>query len=140
MELVFKNFEHITDAYKDQYAEAVRRASAFVENIAYVENYAGQKGMMTADSIERIVVYGDEYPDEFYVDTTHIINPKGSVHEGHEKYLYLEILTAESAELNERECMLDNSYTDEEKANYKLGETCQWYLPLGNSGYWYTLK
>lgn len=140
MQLVFENFEHVTDAYKDQYAEAVRRASALVENIADVENYAGNKGMMNKDSIERIVVYGDDYADEFYIDTTHIINPKGSVAEGHEKYLYLEILTAESAESNELEYMQDIRFTEEDRANYKLGETLLHYLPLGNSGYWYTLK
>ena len=140
MKLIFENFEHVTDAYKDQYAEAVRRASALVENVNDLENYKGDKGLITKDNIETIIVYGDDYADEFYINFNTPINPTGSVQVGHEKYMYLEILTAESAEQNELEYMRDSRFTAEDRANYKLGETLQHYLPLGNSGYWYTLK
>ena len=141
MRLVFENFEHVTDAYKDQYAEAVRRVSALVENVNDLENYKGDLGLVTKENIETIKVYGDDYADEFYIDLNTPVNPKGSVADGHEKYLYIEILTAESAESNEREYMSGNSsFTKEERENYKLGETVQWYKPLGESGYWYTLK
>ena len=141
MKLIFENFEHITVVDKDQYAEAVRRANALVTNIKYLENYAGSKGLITKEDIDTITVYGDDYADEFYIDFNTPVNPKGLVHDGHEKKMYLEILTAKSAEENEREYMYGNNlFTREERENYKLGETVQWYLPLGESGYWYTLK
>ena len=57
-----------------------------------------------------------------------------------DKFLSIEVLTADEAEYNEREYMDSNdSFSDEEKANYLLGVTVQWYLPLGNSQYWYRL-
>ena len=141
MKLIFENFEHIKSIEVDTYAEAVKRINALVENVNDLENYKGDKGLITIDSIDTITVYGDDYADEFYIDFNTPVNPKGSVHDGHENKMYLEILTAKSAEENEREYMYGNNlFTREERENYKLGETVQWYLPLGNSGYWYTLK
>lgn len=138
MNFVFENFETINNSEADTYAEAVRRALALVDNIADVENYKGEVGKIKIDMIDKITVYGNDYADEFYIDFNEKVNPE---HPAWETAIYLEILTSESAEENEIEYMNGNTaFTNDERCNYKLGETVQWYKPLGKSGYWYCLK
>ena len=142
MQLVFENFETtLSEANQDLFKETVKKAFAIVDNAEYIENYKQVKGLVTRDNIGTITVYTDDYPEEFYIDLNVKINPKGSVADAHENSLYIEVLSKESAEENEIEYMEDNDqFTKEEKDTYELGKTVQWYLPLGDSGYWYCLK
>lgn len=142
MQLVFENFETtLSEANQDLFKETVKKAFAIVDNAEHIENYKQDKGLVTRDNIDTIRVYTDDYPDEFYIDLTTPVNPKGSVADGNENYLYMEVLSKESAEENEREYMYGNDqFTVEERESYEIGKTVQWYSPLGDSGYWYCLK
>lgn len=132
MKIIFEDVEDIsypTDV--EQYAESFKRAMAISENLESIENYEDEVGTLNPNNVKSIVVYGSNYSDEFYIDPV----------DTNKRELYLEVLTKTEAESNEREYIRGNTgFTKEERENYKLGETVQWYKPLGSSGYWYTLK
>lgn len=132
MKLIFNNFEDNTEA---ELLKSVKRAHALVDNLKDLENYEGQKPY-TKGNVKEITFYCDDYADECYVtiDTDKVNVTDVS------KHVHVEILTKDEAESNEREYMSQDRFTAEDRANYKLGVTLQHYLPLGDSGYWYTLK
>lgn len=141
-QLIVENFEtgiSLTDL--ELYTEGMRKAKALLDNFKVLDTY--EDGVKLGDvcngwEITKVVMDFMDYADEFYLYADHEIN-KG--HKGWEDCLSIEVVSKTVAEENEREYMDDNeNFTDEEKANYELGKTVQWYQPLGKSEYWYILK
>ena len=137
MKYVIDDFEKLYDSDVEKFQEAIAKAYAIEHNAEYLSTYKDRLGVFSEHDIVAINQYGDNYADEFYIEMAKSVE---SSTDTNDKILYIEVLTADEAEYNEREYMDDNdSFSDEEKANYLLGVTVQWYLPLGKSQYWYRL-
>ena len=137
MKYVSDDFEKLYDSDVEKFQEAIAKAYAIEHNAEYLSTYKDRLGVFSEHDIVAIKQYGDDYADEFYIEMAKSVE---SSTDTNDKILYIEVLTADEAEYNEREYMDDNdSFSDEEKANYLLGVTVQRYLPLGKSQYWYRL-
>ena len=138
MKLVFDNFDEMDERALKDFQESVAKAYAISKNAEDLMNYQDIKGVFSHHDIDTIDCYGDDYANEFYITMNKSV---GSELPTNDRILYIEVLNEAEAEENEREYMQGNtSFTKEERENYKLGETVQWYYPLGDTGYWYCLK
>ena len=110
----------------NEFSESLQKAKALVDNLSVIENITGTKYAKYIDY--DIVLQGTNYADEF------IIVKHGKIVEE----FPIEILTSEQAERNEKEeitggCVVGVAST----VGYKLGETVQTYIQIGNTNYWY---
>lgn len=111
------------------FAEALKRAKALADNMLVIFDICGDTEEAWNVNYD-IKCLGHNYADEFTIIRT----KQGSIQQTFD----IEILTAQSAERNEKEeiaggCVIGVDSTD----NYKLGETVQTYTQIGDTNYWY---
>ena len=113
MKYVIDDFEKLYDSDVEKFQEAIAKAYAIEHNAEYLSTYKDRLGVFSEHDIVAIKQYGDNYADEFYIEMAKSVE---SDIDTNDKILYIEVLTANDAEV-----------------------TVQEYLPLGKSLYWYRL-
>lgn len=137
MKFVFEGTESWTER-QELFGEIALKMYAIRDNIRFIyetlaEQYPNEE-VIKENGIDNIVVGTETIAvdlrsasDEFYLE-----------HENGTSYAYLEVVTKEIAEENDRELL--NYYSKnsgEDKANYQLGGTLSDYTKLGNTDYYF---
>lgn len=137
MKFVFEGTESWTER-QELFGEVALKMYAIRDNIRVIyETLAEQypnEDVIKENGIDNLVVRTETIAvdlrsanDEFYLE-----------HENGTSYAYLEVVTKEVAEENDRE-LLDyySENSGEDKANYELGGTLSDYTKLGNTDYYF---
>lgn len=137
MKFVFEGTESWTER-QELFGEIALKMYAIRDNIRFIyetlaEQYPNET-VIKENGIDNIVVGTETIAvdlrsasDEFYLE-----------HENGTSYAYLEVVTKEIAEENDRE-LLDyySKNSGEDKASYELGGTLSDYTKLGNTDYYF---